>query len=865
MAHLDFNNFNIAAWNIQSAKDKLSDKNVKKMLEKFNIVVLTEIKTSLKISCTGFKVYQHSAKQGHRGGVALLMKPSVAKFMKKIDRSYENVISFELSILPNIVFVGCYITPSDSPYYDDAVFGYIQGLIKNDECKSFLIMGDLNSRIGIPTELRLNDKKLVYEGCEDLTQNKNGKRLLQLCGENKLAVINNLRVGNTHYKSNLSFRKKKKWISEPDLMVASSLKFVKSFNMVQYYEGKHIASDHALMETEIDLDKIGPPLELIKVRAINLGKSVHENIPIKIEKSLRLSQCDLETVKLHFESNPPPVIQESGPLDKCIETFNRTVTKVLKENKVVEECVPSEWGNEEKWKKLLNEKDHRKIWKAINWDGSIDENVLNAPSDEEFRYHFETLLNPDTDDESLVDVSELPYIPILDDPITEIELIEAAETLSESKSYIGITPAIFKCLPLVWISFVTQMLNLVFCDNQMTYPIKWCYNKLVVLFKKGARWICGNYRGLSIGDTLGKLYAKILSNRLKLWMQVDKCQAGGQEGRSCGEHILALRLMIDYAVKEKHKLFVLFVDFSKAYDKVPRRILFETLQQLGCGGRFLQALMTIYKKTINILNSEYIKATIGVKQGGPMSCLLFIIYLNVLALMLKSLGDDSYLEDVHALMLMDDTVLLASSREKIVEKFIVLMQFCEEYGMVVNEIKTKMMVINGVREDRLNFSYGDIIVKHATSYVYLGSPFTENGNIKNILELHTKTRMSDLNKFKIFCKKNETMPYIYKKKVLDAVIISSLLYGCESWLTENLKEVDHLYISAIKSLLGVRDTTRNDTVLIESGMPTIHDLVWKRSNAFFKKQFLGNDDVFDEKPLIKIYRLCERERTVGFK
>ena len=348
-------------------------------------------------------------------------------------------------------------------------------------------------------------------------------------------------------------------------------------------------------------------------------------------------------------------------------------------------------------------------------------------------------------------------------------------------------------------------------------------------------------------------------------MQVEKCQAGGQEGRSCGEHILALRLIIDYAVKERHKLFVLFVDFSKAYDKVPRRILFEILRRLGCGRRFLQALMAIYKKTVNILNSEYIKATIGVKQGGPMSCLLFIIYLNVLALMLKSIGDDSYLVDIHGLMLMDDTVLLASSREKIIEKFTILMQFCEKYGMVVNEIKTKMMVVNGVKDDRLNFSYGNITVKHTTSYVYLGSPFTENGNVRSILENHTKMKMSDLNKFKIFCKKNETMPYIYKKKVLDAVIISSLLYGCESWLTEDLKEVNELYISAIKSALGVRDTTRNDTVLIESGMPTMNDLVRKRSNVFFKKQLLNHENVFDEKPLIKIYRLCERERTGGFK
>ena len=55
----------------------------------------------------------------------------------------------------------------------------------------------------------------------------------------------------------------------------------------------------------------------------------------------------------------------------------------------------------------------------------------------------------------------------------------------------------------------------------------------------------------------------------------------------------------------------------------------------------MRALIAIYKDTVNILNSEYVKAKIGVKQGGAMSCLLFIVYLNVLAVMIRALGNDS--------------------------------------------------------------------------------------------------------------------------------------------------------------------------------------------------------------------------------
>ena len=345
-------------------------------------------------------------------------------------------------------------------------------------------------------------------------------------------------------------------------------------------------------------------------------------------------------------------------------------------------------------------------------------------------------------------------------------------------------------------------------------------------------------------------------------MNVDNCQAGGQEARWCIEHILALRLIMDYALKERVKLFVLFIDFSKAYDNVPRKTLFLILRDLGCGKRFICALMAIYKNTINILNSEYIKASIGVKQGGPMSCLLFIIYLNVLAIMIKALGNDSYLNDVHALMLMDDTVLLASTREKMIEKFTVLMDFCRKYGMFINEVKTQMMVINGTKEDRHPFTVYNITVKHTTSYVYLGSPFTENGKIKDVIKLHVKSRTKDLNKLRIFCKKNETMPYLFKKKVLEAAIFSSLLYGCETWLGTEVREVEKIYISALKSVLGVRETTRTDTTLIESGMPSLQELIKKRTRTFMKKE-LDRDGSCDT-PLIKIYKLCESKRTKGF-
>ena len=80
-------------------------------------------------------------------------------------------------------------------------------------------------------------------------------------------------------------------------------------------------------------------------------------------------------------------------------------------------------------------------------------------------------------------------------------------------------------------------------------------------------------------------------------------------------------------------------------------------------------------------------------------------------------------------------------------------------------------------------------------------------------------------KFISFVNKNNDIPFIVKKKVFDAALMSAILYGCESWMNGDLKPIDILYKWCIKQLLGVRKTTSNDICLIELGLPPLRALV----------------------------------------
>ena len=133
----------------------------------------------------------------------------------------------------------------------------------------------------------------------------------------------------------------------------------------------------------------------------------------------------------------------------------------------------------------------------------------------------------------------------------------------------------------------------------------------------------------------------------------------------------------------------------------------EKLAQLGCGFNMMSAIASIYKCTRMILRTAIITASLGVRQGSPTSCLLFVLGVNELIQKLKQREPDGFLGWLHSMIMMDDTILLATSRERAEEKLTVLKDFCRTSGMVINREKTKFMVINGNVEDRNPLRCGD--------------------------------------------------------------------------------------------------------------------------------------------------------------
>ena len=109
--------------------------------------------------------------------------------------------------------------------------------------------------------------------------------------------------------------------------------------------------------------------------------------------------------------------------------------------------------------------------------------------------------------------------------------------------------------------------------------------------------------------------------------------------------------------------------------------------------------------------------------------------------------------------------------------------------------------------------------------------------------------MCQILKFVSFIKKNNDIPFYVKRRIFDAALMSSVLYGCESWINGNLRPVEKLYNWGIKQLLGVRMSTCNDLCYTELGVPPLKALVTYKQRQFFTSMWRERRNMTDD-PLI---------------
>uniref|UniRef100_A0A3B5QY84 Reverse transcriptase domain-containing protein n=1 Tax=Xiphophorus maculatus TaxID=8083 RepID=A0A3B5QY84_XIPMA len=225
-----------------------------------------------------------------------------------------------------------------------------------------------------------------------------------------------------------------------------------------------------------------------------------------------------------------------------------------------------------------------------------------------------------------------------------------------------------------------------------------------LLYKKGEKTDLKNWRPLTLLGVDVKIIAKVLFFRLQTVITtiIGKEQTCGVKGRRMTDSLALIRDAI------------LGIDLEKAFDSVNHEFLERILDHLNFGETFKRWIRTLYNEcsSVAVVNGTItlplaIKA--GVRQGCPLSPLLFIIAIEPLACairenkMIKGItppGNEG--KDIKLTIYMDDLTLLLADNVSISESLKISEKFTKASGMKVNKQKSEILYINW-REIRENW------------------------------------------------------------------------------------------------------------------------------------------------------------------
>ncbi|XP_077060974.1 uncharacterized protein LOC143713527 [Siphateles boraxobius] len=197
---------------------------------------------------------------------------------------------------------------------------------------------------------------------------------------------------------------------------------------------------------------------------------------------------------------------------------------------------------------------------------------------------------------------------------------------------------------------------------------------VTLLYKKGDKTDLRNWRPITLLNYDCKLFSKILATRMSTVLEdvIHLDQACAVPGRKITDSLVLIRDAICFARDRNIRLVVLNLDFEKAFDRVSHQYLFQVLEKMGFPGRFIAWVGLLYNDLssrilVNGHLSKAVKLYSGVRQGCPLSPLLYVACIEPLAQILRR---DKWIKGLDipgtggltatCVLYMDDVTLLAT-------------------------------------------------------------------------------------------------------------------------------------------------------------------------------------------------------------
>ena len=165
------------------------------------------------------------------------------------------------------------------------------------------------------------------------------------------------------------------------------------------------------------------------------------------------------------------------------------------------------------------------------------------------------------------------------------------------------------------------------------------------------------------------------------------------------DNIFVLQSIIQkYLSRKKGRYYVLFIDFSKAFDTITHALLWYKMQRCGIHGKILVLLRNMYSQLKSCVRTEYgltdcFKCTIGTRQGCILSLFLFAFYIGELVDMMRDKGCkgvyiNKEVPNLLNILYADDIAEGSDTVGRLQFMINVLIEYCRMWSLIVNLCKT---------------------------------------------------------------------------------------------------------------------------------------------------------------------------------
>lgn len=849
-----------------------------------------------------YRVY-YSGGELNRRGVGMILKEEVARSVMNWKEISDRLMIMRLKVAPvNVliiqIYAPCEIEEDEvKEKFYESLDQAIREHRKGREC--LIVMGDFNGKVG-------NGREETTIGPFGLGErNDNGQRVVDLCKRHNLFVTNTW------------FQQKKKaqhtWVS-PNGEVKNQIDYIlvdkryrNGIMNSKAMPGADCESDHnpVIMKMNIRLQRIKQKKKTAKWNVSRLReaeirndysrqldkilnekkveewmeiedvwKKITEGIEIVAEEicgkekmSMKQNWMNSEILR-KMEERRTCKINKDDEQYKKVKKEIRMMCREAKEKYYEDKCKEIEMldkvHSQLLYQKIkeLRPKGSRALHNVKSKQGKIleeKEEVL-----ERWAEYVEELYKDDSKEDA--DMGDLVHEVYT---ISRGEIESVIKELPKGKTCGGdnIAAELLQCMGDKGMEIMTSLINKIYKSGYIPEDFR---KSIFVPIPKVARaQECSDFRTIALISHASKILLHLIKRRITpiIERQLGESQMGFRKGKGTRDAIFQLRMISERVqqlniekmkdgmkiIKPK-KLYLCFVDYQKAFDRVKHDKLVEVMEKAGIPKLERRLIINLYWKQSAAVRwdgecSRDIKVERGVRQGCVISPILFNLYSefmireamgNLDAVCLDVNGNIVTLDraevkeedeakiigrevdgilvggfNITDLRYADDAVLMAYKR-RIMQRMIDRLNItCKEYGMEINVKKTKVMVINAQGRIKGTLRLDGVELERVTRFKYLGSWITEDARCEVDLRARVEMARSAFWQNKEIMRRN--IRFRTKMKILNTYVFSILNYGCESWTWNKAmqKKVDAFEMWCYRRMLRIswKDKVTNVEVL----------------------------------------------------